>query len=237
MIQLASTDYVMVGATLLGPVLAVQAQKWVERAREATNRRQTVFTVLMATRQTRVSVDHVRALNSIDLAFYGRRILGVPLRSAKLQAVLDAWHNYHAHLSVPLEQRPKTDNEQKVWNGKGDELFTSLLERMAIATNYKFERQQLKSGSYSPEAHGTVELEQNMLRRLSLELLAGDRSLPLDVRAIHFPADAAAQQRDLQERLISNQAELSTRLTEILDRLVPANNNSTARLHRNNEIG
>ncbi|MGZ7172458.1 DUF6680 family protein [Burkholderia gladioli] len=71
------------GATLLGPVLAVQAQKWVERAREATNRKQSVFTTLMATRQSRVSIDHVRALNSIDLAFYGRRVLGVPLRGTE----------------------------------------------------------------------------------------------------------------------------------------------------------
>jgi hypothetical protein len=229
MVQLASTDYVMVGATIVGPILAVQAQKWVERAREASNRRQQVFTVLMATRQSRVSVDHVRALNSVDLAFYGRRLLGIPFRSRKAQAVLDAWHDYHAHLSVPLDQRPKTEAETREWNGRGDELFTNLLERLAVATSYKFDRQQLKSGSYSPEAHGTVESEQNLLRRLLLELLVGDRALPLDVRSIQVNADAANQQRDFQERLIGNQVDVSRRLADILDRLTLARADGDAR--------
>ncbi|WP_347880185.1 DUF6680 family protein [Burkholderia sp. BCC1644] len=232
MSQLGLTEYVMAGATLLGPVLAVQAQKWVERTREATNRKQMVFTTLMATRQSRVSIDHVRALNSIDLAFYGRRILGVPLRSRKAQAVLDAWHDYHAHLSVPLEQRPNTEAETREWNGRGDELFTNLLERLAAATAYKFDRQQLKSGSYSPEAHGTVELEQNLLRRFVLELLAGDRTLPLDVRTIQVDPDAAARQHDFQERVVTAQAEIAMKLGEAIDRLAPTRVNDNAHAER-----
>ncbi|MHA6848823.1 DUF6680 family protein [Ralstonia syzygii] len=60
---LEAKDWVMVGATIAGPILAVQAQKWVERAREATNRRSLIFTTLMATRQSRISMEHVRALN------------------------------------------------------------------------------------------------------------------------------------------------------------------------------
>lgn len=229
MSQLGATEYVMAGTTLLGPVLAVQAQKWVERAREATNRRQLVFTTLMATRQSRVSIDHVRALNSIDLAFYGRRLLGVPLRSRKSQAVLDAWHDYHAHLSVPLEQRPKTEAESREWNGRGDELFTNLLERLASATKYKFDRQQLKSGSYSPEAHGTVELEQNLLRRFLVELLAGDRTLPLDVRTIQVDPDAVARQHEFQERVINAQADIVAKLGEVADRLAPPGGDRNAR--------
>jgi hypothetical protein len=217
------------GATLFGPVLAVQAQKWVKRAREATNRRQLVFTTLMATRQSRVSIDHVRALNSIDLAFYGRRVLGIPFRSRKAQAVLDAWHDYHAHLSVPLEQRPKTEPETRKWNGRGDELFTNLLERLAAATKYKFDRQQLKSGSYSPEAHGTAEIEQNLLRRLMLELSAGDRTFPLDVRAIQVSPDAAARQHDFQERVVTAQTEIATKLGDVLDRLTPPRATDNAR--------
>ncbi|MDR6387556.1 DUF6680 family protein [Paraburkholderia phenoliruptrix] len=229
MSQLGPTEYVMAGATLLGPIFAVQAQKWVERAREATNRRQLVFATLMATRQSRVSIDHVRALNSIDLAFYGRRVLGIPLRSRKAQAVLDAWHDYHAHLSIPLEQRPKTEAETREWNGRGDELFTNLLERLATATKFKFDRQQLKSGSYSPEVHGTVELEQNLLRRLLLELLAGDRTLPLDVRTIQVNPDAAARQHEFQERVVNVQAEIATKLGDVADRLARPRVNENAR--------
>ncbi|MBG1249207.1 hypothetical protein F4W02_18855 [Burkholderia pseudomallei] len=65
-----------VAATVAGPILAVQAQKWVERARASAQRRDWIFGTLMATRQDRVSMEHVRALNMIDLAFYGTRVLG-----------------------------------------------------------------------------------------------------------------------------------------------------------------
>ncbi|WP_244186706.1 DUF6680 family protein [Paraburkholderia steynii] len=66
----------MVISTILGPILTVQAQKFVERARASAQRRDWVFSTLMATRQARVSFDDVRALNMIDLTFYGRRVLG-----------------------------------------------------------------------------------------------------------------------------------------------------------------
>lgn len=212
-------EWLMVGSTLLGPVLAVQAQKWVERARDASNRRTWLFTTLMATRQARLSIEHVRALNSIDLAFYGRRILGFVIRGARAQAVLDAWHDYHAHLSLPIERRPQNEAEQRDWNGRGDELFTNLLDRLATATNFKFDRGQLKAGSYSPEAHGTVELEQQAMRSLTLDILLGKKSLPMEVKAWPVDAELVAQQRNMQEQLVDNQKAVLGQLVEILNRL------------------
>ncbi|VVE46386.1 DUF6680 family protein [Pandoraea soli] len=216
---LDAKDWVLVGATVAGPILAVQAQKWVERAREGTSRRVLVFTTLMATRQSRISMEHVRALNSIDLAFYGRRVLGITMRRPKSQAVLDAWHDYHAHLSLSEERRPKNDAEFRDWTGRGDELFTNLLERLAAATNFKFDRQQLKAGSYSPEAHGTVELEQQAVRKLALDVMSGQKPLAMEVKA--WPIDAAAveQQRNGQAELVRNQRELMGSLALILGRL------------------
>lgn len=202
MAQMELNAWLIVGATLLGPILAVQAQKMVERAREATNRRAWVFITLMATRQARVSIEHVRALNSIDLAFYGRRVLGIPLRGRRAQAALDAWHDYHAHLSIPIDKRPKNEADQRDWDGRGDELFLNLLDRLAAATHFKFERNQLKAGSYSPEAHGTLEFELQALRRLAVDIMQGNRPLPMEVKA--WPVDSAmvAQQKNMQEQLV-----------------------------------
>ena len=86
---LETKDWVIVGATIAGPVLAVQAQKWVERARAAAQRRDWIFTTLMGTRQARVSFDHVRALNMIDLAYYGTRIpfIGWVWRNGREKAI------------------------------------------------------------------------------------------------------------------------------------------------------
>lgn len=187
MAAMGLNEWLLIGGTLAGPVLAVQAQKWVERARDASRRRDWVFTTLMATRQARISFDHVRALNSIDLAFYGHRVLGKAWRGSRAQAVIDAWRDYHRHLNLPVERRPKDEGEKKAWDGRADELFLNLLDRLAVANQYKFEREQLQTGSYSPEAHGTADLEQQVMRRMTLEVLMGERALPLQIKA--WPVD------------------------------------------------
>ena len=65
------TDWITVLAIIAGPILAVQAQKWVKRVREK-NQRLWVFKRLMTTRGATVSPGHVEALNAIDLEFAGR---------------------------------------------------------------------------------------------------------------------------------------------------------------------
>jgi hypothetical protein len=120
---------------------------------------------------------------------------------------------------VPEERRPKNDAEFRDWNGRGDELFTNLLERLATATSFKFDRKQLKAGSYSPEAHGAVELEQQAVRRLALSVLSGEKTLPMEVRAWPVDAAAAQQQRDTQTELVQNQREMMADFKHILERL------------------
>ncbi len=213
-------DVAIVFATIMGPILAVQAQKWIERVREDENRRIQVFYALMATRQARLSFEHVRALNSIDLAFYGRKVFGKVLRKDSFQGVLDAWHDYHSLLSTPIEQRPQNDAEQREWTGRGDELFTNLLDKHAAATNFKYDRNQLKTGSYSPEAHWTLELEQQALRRLAFEVLSGNKTLPMEVKSWPVDPEAVAQQKNMQEQLVENQKITLARLVEILGLLV-----------------
>lgn len=195
-------EWLLAGSTIIGPVLAVQAQKWVERGREAGQRRTRIFSTLMATRQARVSVDHVLALNSIDLAFYGNRLLGRVWRRRSAQEVLDAWHDYHAHLSIPEGQRPKNEAEQRAWDGRGDELFTNLLDRLAVATHFKFDRAVLKAGSYSPLAHGEADWEQQAIRKLLLQILSGSKALPMEVKSWPVDPSVADQQKEMQGQLL-----------------------------------
>ncbi|MBB3182400.1 DUF6680 family protein [Variovorax sp. Sphag1AA] len=181
--QMGLNEWLIIGATIVGPILAVQAQKWIERARVATGRRTWIFETLMATRGARMSMDHVRALNTIDLAFYGTKILGRTVRSRKWQSVIDAWHEYHAHLSQPEEQRPKTKDQDVAWGAKGEELFVNLLTALAVSNHYRFDRTQLRMGGYSPAGHATVENEQTALRNLLIRMLSGQHPLPVEVRS------------------------------------------------------
>lgn len=191
-------ELAIIVATLLGPILAVQAQKAVERARERHSRKSWVFHQLMATRAARVSAEHVQALNMIDLAFYGNRVLGSHRRSKSEQAVIDAWREYHDHLNTKAD-----DEALRIWHVNGDELFTNLLFSMAENVGYKFDRVQLKKGAYSPIAHGELEDQQKALRNLTIGVLSGELPLKMEVTSLPLHEEALKSQLELQSKLSS----------------------------------
>jgi hypothetical protein len=83
-------EWLLITATVAGPILAVQAQKLVERLTEARNRKLWIFYTLMATRAARAAPEHVQALNAIDLAFRSDK--------PKEKAIREAWGLYLDHL-------------------------------------------------------------------------------------------------------------------------------------------
>lgn len=180
-------------ATIAGPILAVQAQKAIERAQERNRRKSWVFQQLMATRANRLSPDHVQALNMIDLAFYGRRDFGKHSATKTEIAVTDAWHEYLDHLG--------TKSEDSTWVGRSDELFTNLLSAMAEDVSYSFDRVQLKKGAYSPVAHGEQEQQAQAIRQQLSEILSGKRSVKMEVTDFPFSQDAVDAQVKLQGKL------------------------------------
>jgi hypothetical protein len=199
--QLEAKDWLVILATVAGPILAVQAQKWVEVLREGRRRKLWVFERLMASRAARLSAEHVQALNMIDLVFYGSYFFGIHRRSKTEQAVIDSWHEYLDQLSTKADAAAMS-----VWTARNEELFTNLLFAIAQDVRFKFDRVQLKKGVYSPQAHGDLELEQNLIRKLLLKLLSGENALKMAVAS--FPADENA----LKAQLAANTA-LSDALT------------------------
>jgi len=192
-------DWIMVFATIMGPILAVQAQKAVEAFRERRGRKANVFSQLMATRAARVSAEHVRALNLIDIVFYGGHTLfGFRRRSAKEQAVLDSWKEYHDHLN----QGSGAEGEGlRMWNIKRDELFTNLIFVMSQDVGYSFDRVQLKRGAYSPIAHETLENEERALRQAVIKGLSGEMPMKMEVVGMPVNEDAAAEIRNNLRRV------------------------------------
>lgn len=169
-------DVAIVIATFVGPIAAVQAQKWLENRRVYRGRQLQVFERLMATRAARLSPEHVGALNQIDLAFYGvPRGAGEPKRSKAESEVLKAWREYFAHLNI---NQTDMDLTAKVgWAATADALFLNLLEKLALATDHQFDRNQLKASQYSPIAHGEQEQRNQVAQRFAFELLAGERAV------------------------------------------------------------
>jgi hypothetical protein len=74
-------------ATVMGPILAVQAQKIIERHREKRHRQIWIFRTLMATRAAALSAGHVEALNAVPIEFY------------RTKKIVDSWKEYLDYLS------------------------------------------------------------------------------------------------------------------------------------------
>lgn len=135
------SDILIILATLIGPVVAVQVQKYLEWRGASKARKQSVFETLMTTRNSAMSFEHVRALNMIEVSFYGK---GPGRRKRTEDAVLSAWSYYLAFLNdlgvrlstAPLEERTITqaDSDRRV------DLFVELLAAIASDLNYSFER-------------------------------------------------------------------------------------------------
>lgn len=60
-------DWLNIIALIIAPILALQIQKWLEKYREDRKRKLDIFKTLMSTRANRVSIEHVEALNMIDV--------------------------------------------------------------------------------------------------------------------------------------------------------------------------
>lgn len=165
-------DLAIVIATLLGPVLAVQAQKWIERGRARQQRRVTVFRVLMTTRAALLSPAHVEALNIVPIEFYSKR--------RAFTQVIDAWKEYIDYLYRDQE-------DPKRWAEKRIELLNSMLAKMGAALGYQFNSVEISRELYSPKGHAAIESDQEIIRRGLARIFKGEIAFPMDVKS--FPAD------------------------------------------------
>ncbi|MDO8373091.1 MAG: hypothetical protein Q7T39_14280 [Polaromonas sp.] len=164
------TDILMVLATAISPLIAVQVTRYLDDRNEVRGRKTRVFKTLMATRAYSLAPAHVEALNSIDLEFSIKR------PAEKL--VLEIWQQYLDHLG-------NTAMEAGAWGTRRVDLLVDMLHAMGKALGYDFNKTQIKNGTYSPGAHGRMEAEQGRIREMTVELLEGKRVLPMHVT--NFP--------------------------------------------------
>ncbi|MEJ6329907.1 hypothetical protein Q2B95_14780 [Stenotrophomonas maltophilia] len=187
-VTITISDILIVGATLVGPIAAVQVQKYLEWRGSSKARKQSVFEALMATRNSPMSMDHVRALNMIEVSFYGK---GPGRRKSTEDAVLSAWSYYLAFLndlgnrlnSAPPEQRQITqaDTDRRL------DLFVDLLAAVAADLNYNFERATfIPTRAYTPQAHGDAEMRAEAISVAALDILTGRAAI---TTKIQLPAE------------------------------------------------
>lgn len=91
-------EVLIIRAIILGPILAVQAEKVLQRRRENRNRQVGIFKVLMATRGAVLSAAHVEALNRIDLEFS---------TSKECTKVIETWKEYFDNLRQQADHQAR----------------------------------------------------------------------------------------------------------------------------------
>lgn len=157
-------DWLIVAATLLSPLIAVQVSEYLGRRRQSREEQLRVFRTLMATRASTLDVAHVQALNSIDVIFNGR--------SAKQEAVRRQWKQYLDHLNDKNYPREH-------WETRRKELLVELLDTMGKHLGFDFDKTHLKNQTYYPQGYGDLEAEQSTVRRAVVEVLTGRRPIPM----------------------------------------------------------
>lgn len=183
------SDIAIILVTFLGPIFAVQAQKWLEKSRAINDRRNQIFRVLMATRGAMLSPAHVEALNAVPVEFYGS--------AKRLVEINEKWKQYLDHHSPDIPTN-------EAWMQKRLDLFVELLYLISQNLGYKFSRSQLARDVYSPKAHGDLESENALIRKGLAQLFAGEMVLPMAVKEFPVAAseESVANQEVIQKLLI-----------------------------------
>lgn len=152
-------------ATLFGPVLAIIVSEIIRARSESRARKMHVFRTLMATRKVVISLEHVNALNLIEIEFQGS------------EPVVGAWQNYISHLNI--DQPTSID----AWWRNKDKLLATLLHKMSIELGYDFDSMEIFQGGYAPTAWQTRDnLQVGALQFLD-KLAKSEVSFPVQVKA------------------------------------------------------
>lgn len=120
-------DWLTIIAIISAPVSALWIQSKLDERKEARKRRLDIFKTLMATRASVLSQDHIKALNMIDIEFYGDK---------KYKKVREAWRSY---LHTRTQYQATTEAEQIQFNKDCEGTLTELLVAMGETLGYDFD--------------------------------------------------------------------------------------------------
>ncbi|HDT2542800.1 TPA: hypothetical protein QHK75_002823 [Klebsiella aerogenes] len=170
--------------TLNSPVITIQVQKFIERYTDKKTLKIDIFKQLMATKSqnARLSNEHVRALNIIDITFYGRVSKGQAQRSKTENQAISSLKLHFSHLNTTY---PNNDNASGIiWNQTSNNLFVDLLSAIAKDIGYDFERVQLQTAIYSPIAHGEIENDQLKIRKGLASIFTEEGAIKMEIVGI-----------------------------------------------------
>jgi hypothetical protein len=156
---------VTVAAIMWGPVVAVRMTKKNDYEKERQRQQFEVFRTLMKTRRMTLSQEHVMALNTVLVDFFGQ---------PKIEA---AYRNYLRELEREAPP-PRDPGLNKFLKERGDALH-DLIHEIGVELGYRYDKRDMSDLSYVPQGWFNEEAEQRQLRALLVKVLAGEAPFPI----------------------------------------------------------
>ena len=146
-------------------MVAVVVTRLMDNRSAAEFRRYQVFRDLMRTRAAKLSPAHVDALNLVEIEFN------------KFHRVSEAWHRYMENLAAA---NPLDENERSNFYVRREQLFIKLVQEVAKESGLRtVDITDVMTSNYYPVGWQTEQQEQQQIRQLLIQVLAGNRGLSI----------------------------------------------------------
>jgi len=133
----------------------------------------------MSTRKQLISVEHVGALNLVEVEFYG------------CKDIEKSWKNYLSHLNTDPEIN------QAKWIRDRDNLLALMLSEMSKILGYKYDTLEIYQGGYSPGGWAHRDAVSFGALEYIRQLSAGQKTVPISI--LDQPKDNSNTTKDQSE--------------------------------------
>jgi len=130
-----------------------------------------------------LSESHVAALNAIPIEFYGEK------------QIIESWKIYFDHMLAP-------DATTEVWFTRFNDLFVDLIHFIAQHLKYDFSRVEIAKEVYAPKAHGTIQSDQEVIRRGLAEMFTGKFAIPMELKSVPTNEGMNQEQEAIRKALL-----------------------------------
>ena len=170
---LTVAEWLTIFAIILGPILAVGTQLWMQARKAQRDAKLWVFNQLMAHRATVVNVNFVQAFNLIDAVYY---------KNGEVRA------KRREFLAVVNAAQGRNMTPQEIERCK--DLVAEMLAKMGSELGYDFDHTQIKDTGYYPVGFEKMDNAALALREKALAVLDGNANIGVVIRD-NAPAPAA----------------------------------------------
>jgi uncharacterized protein DUF6680 len=162
---LTVAEWLTLAAIILGPILAVATQLWMQARKAKRDLKLWVFNTLMAHRATPVNANFIQAFNLIDAVFYDNG----EVREKRRECLRIVTNASGPNLAPPEAERLK-------------DLVAEMLSKMGSELGYDFDHTEIKDTGYYPVGLEKVDMEQAALRNKVLEVLDGKANIGVEIK-------------------------------------------------------